>query len=41
MKKQVKKTVKPASNKQTAEADVADSTSLVPFQAMLLKLDLE
>ena len=41
MKKQVKKTVKTASNKQTADAAVAASTSLVPFQAMLLNLDLE
>ena len=42
MKKQVKKTVKTAaSNKQTADAAVATSTSLVPFQAMLLNLDLE
>ena len=41
MKKQVKKTVKTASNKQTADAAVAASTSLVTFQAMLLNLDLE
>lgn len=41
MKKQVKKTVKAVSNKQTADAAVAASTSLVPFQAMLLNLDLE
>lgn len=37
----MKKTVKAVSNEQTADAAVVASTSLVPFQAMLLNLDLE
>lgn len=38
MKKQVKKAIKAAANKQAA---VATTTSLAPFHAMLLNLDLE